>query len=115
MAPQETDYIKIRKRDILAIILLVAIFAAGYFYNDFAKGKVSTTDKNTCVQFCDLAGLEFAFVKDRNCYCYQKQILYNQQKNKTINLFIAANAGIIKNLTTSDGLTQEAMNALTNR
>ncbi|MEM5801479.1 MAG: hypothetical protein QW474_02950 [Candidatus Aenigmatarchaeota archaeon] len=113
MPTTENDYIKIRKRDILSIMLILVVFAAGFFLNDYLKGKGTTTDINTCKQFCDLAGVEFAFVKDKNCYCYQRQIFYNQQKNKTVEVFQAVNIGILKNMTTTDGLTQEARNLLT--
>jgi len=115
MSKSESDYIKIRKMDILIILFLALAFAVGYFFNDFAKGKLEIKDKNTCINFCDLADLEFAFVKDRSCYCYQRQIFYSQQKNKTIEIYMAVNAGIIKNITTVDGLTQEARSMLTNR
>jgi hypothetical protein len=114
MPATEAEYIKIRKRDILIILLLAIVFAAGYFANDFVKGKPAG-DKNICTQFCDLAGLEFAFVKDDACYCYQRQVFYNQQKNKTVQIYQAVNAGVIKNISVTEGLTQETRNLLQTR
>ncbi len=73
--------------------------------NDFVKER-SKEDKTICVQFCDLAGLEFAFMKDGACHCYQRQMFYNQQKNKTIEIYQAVNAGMIKNISVTEGLTQ---------
>jgi len=115
MPASESEYIKIRKKDVLSLFILVLVFAGGYFLNDFIKVKASSEDKNVCMQFCDLAGLEFAFVEDRSCYCYQRQIFYSQHKNKTIQLYQAVNAGIIKNMTTTEGLSQETRNILANR
>jgi hypothetical protein len=115
MPAAEADYIRIRKKDVLSLFLLILVFVGGYFLNDFIKGKASTSDKNTCMQFCNLAGLEFAFVKDGSCYCYQRQIFYNQQQNKTVEIYFAANAGIIKNITVTEGLSLEARNMLTSK
>ncbi|MEM5877645.1 MAG: hypothetical protein QXF12_02070, partial [Candidatus Aenigmatarchaeota archaeon] len=66
-----------------------------------------------CNQFCDYANLDFAFVKDGMCYCYQGQIFYNQVQNKTVTVYQAVNVGLIKNITAEDGLTQQARNLLT--
>ncbi|MFH8080402.1 MAG: hypothetical protein QXO84_00775 [Candidatus Aenigmatarchaeota archaeon] len=104
MPTQESDYIRIRKRDLLGLLILIAVFLAGFY---LGSHSIKKPDKSICTQFCEFAGLEFAFVKDDNCYCYQKQIFYNQQKNKTIEIYQAVNAGIIKNLTTSEGISQE--------
>jgi len=114
MPATEAEYIKIRKRDLLTIMLLAMVFAAGYFANSFVKGRESG-NKNICIQFCDLAELEFAFVKDDACYCYQRQVFYNQQKNKTVQIFQAVNAGFIKNISVTEGLTQETRNLLQTR
>ncbi|MEM5777033.1 MAG: hypothetical protein QXJ06_01130 [Candidatus Aenigmatarchaeota archaeon] len=113
MPTTDSDYIKIRKRDILSLVIIVVVFFAGFFLREYLTEKNSKINFNVCNQFCDLAGLEFAFVKDKNCYCYQRQIFYNQQKNKTVEIFQAVDIGVLKNITTTDGLTQEARNLLT--
>ncbi|MCX8179235.1 MAG: hypothetical protein N3E38_00640 [Candidatus Aenigmarchaeota archaeon] len=114
MPTQETDYIKIRKKDILSLLLIVIIFFSGFYLGDYLR-NMKRKQNSICTDFCTFAGLEPAFVKDDNCYCYQRQVFYNQQKNKTIEIFQAVNAGIIKNLTTSEGLTQESRGLPTGR
>ncbi len=110
----DDDFIKIRKRDLVRFVFFIFLISVGYFLNDIIKGSPDriNTNTETCKEFCSLASLEYAFVKDGNCYCNQKQIAYNQVKNETVIVFQTVNTGIIKNITTEPGLTQEAMNAI---
>lgn len=110
----EDDFIKIRKRDLIRLVFFVLLISAGYLLNDVIKGpsaKIST-NINTCKQFCSLVSLEYAFVKDNNCYCNQKQVIYNQARNETFTIFQTINVGIVKNMTVEAGLTQEALDLM---
>ncbi|MBU5689861.1 MAG: hypothetical protein QXM68_03095 [Candidatus Aenigmatarchaeota archaeon] len=100
----EDEFIKIRKKDVARFLLLIVFFAAGYFVHGLLTNQPKT-QVSLCSQFCEYANLEYAFVKDNMCYCYQGQLFYNQAKNKTIIVFQAVNAGMIKNITAENGLT----------
>jgi len=115
MPTQESDYIKIRKKDVLGFLLIVAVFAAGFLLSDYLKGKQEAVNPQACKQFCDLAGVEFAFTRDNGCYCYQRQVFYDQRRNQTVEMYQAINVGLIKNLTTTQGLTEEAKILMTTK
>lgn len=110
----EDDFIKIRKKHLLRLIFFVLLVTAGYLLNDIVKGSSTKINTNTeiCKQFCSLASIEYAYVKDGNCYCNQKQVVYNQVRNETVTVFQTINVGIIKNITVEPGLTQEALNII---
>lgn len=110
----EDDFIKIRKSHLFRLVFFVILISAGYLLNDVVKGSFNTGNTKTdlCKQFCNLANLEYAFVKDDNCYCNQKQVFYNRVTNETVTVFQTINTGIIKNITVVPGLTQEALDLI---
>jgi len=108
----DDDFIKISKKKLYQTVLVLILIAFGYLLNEIVRWgfvNTQTTKPEVCKKVCLLANLEYAYVKDGNCYCNQEQVFYDQTNNETVSIFQTVNAGIIKNITSEKGLTQKAL------
>ncbi len=117
---QKNEYFQIRRKHVLYLLIILALFVGGFYLPKlvskinvdlFAKQPSEEIVKN-CEKFCFLANTEYAFVKDNSCYCNQRQLVYDQNRNETIIVVQSVSAGIIKNITVEKGLTPEALQLL---
>ncbi len=116
----KSEYFQIKKMHIAFLVAVILLLAASFYLPKiFSKININLNTKpvseeteNICKKFCFLANTEYAFTKDESCYCNQRQLIYNKDRNETIIIIQTTNAGMIKNITIEKGLTQEALRLL---
>lgn len=96
------------KNYIVYIIVALIAFVLGFVLQKFTPGIIGGVVAGTslgklkldCEKFCNtLPNTEYGYVDERgNCFCYQEQVNYDFQRDKTIKWKLALNAGIIKDV-----------------
>lgn len=117
----KNDYLQIKKSYIVYMLVFILLSAWIVVLVKFAvssnmslkKANIESNETvSNCIKFCFLVNSEYAFVKESNCYCNQRQLIYDQNRNETITIFQTVNVGIVKNITSEKGLTEEALQIL---